>query len=330
MNRHRCCGIVRRVLDVDRLRVFREVASSGSFSAAARTLAFTQPGVSHHVKQLEHELGAVLLERSSRGIRLTPAGHALYEHAESLLAQLDDAEREVIEIANRGRGKLRMVAFPTAAATLVPKGVASFRKRLPEVELKLAEADPPVSLPALAAGEWDLALAYEYPVLRLPAEPGLEFAPLLSDDMACCLPADHPLAGEPLIELEWLAGEAFVAPYDCVCRDALMAACRHAGFTPNVASETNDYMAMQALVAAHVGVAVMPRLVASMAVRDEVVMLPLPAGTLTRSVHIVSRRDGFQSSAATIMRAILREIVAGLVTGPLALELPADDQVLAA
>lgn len=319
-----------RVLDVDRLRVFHEVASRGSFSAAARTLAFSQPGVSHHVKQLERELGAVLIERSHRGIRLTPAGRALYEHAESLLARLDDAEREVIEIANQGRGKLRMVAFPTAAATVVPEGVASFRKQLPDVELKLAEADPPVSLPALAAGEWDLAVAYEYPVLCLPTDPGLEFEPLLSDDMACCLPAGHALAGEPLIELGRLADELFVTPYDCVCRDALTDACRHAGFAPEITSETNDYMAMQALVAAHVGVAVMPRLVAAMAVRDEVVILPLAPGTLTRTVSIVSRREGFRSAAATIMRATLHEVAARLASGPLALELPVRGQVLAA
>ncbi len=115
------------VLDVDRLRVFREVANSGSFSAAARTLAFTQPGVSHHVKQLERELGVELLERSPRGIRLTPPGRALLGHAEALLARLDDAERDVIEVAKQGGRQLRLVAFPTAAATVVPLAVASFR-----------------------------------------------------------------------------------------------------------------------------------------------------------------------------------------------------------
>ena len=159
------------MLDVDRLRVFREVANSGSFSAAARTLSFTQPGVSHHIKQLERELGVALLERSSRGIRLTPPGRALLEHAEALLARLDDAERDVIEIAKQGGGKLRLVAFPTAAATVVPLAVARFRKQLPGVQLRLAEADPPASLPRLAAGDWDLALAYEYPCLRLATDP---------------------------------------------------------------------------------------------------------------------------------------------------------------
>ncbi|MBV9003646.1 MAG: LysR family transcriptional regulator [Solirubrobacterales bacterium] len=318
------------MLDVDRLRVFREVASRGSFSAAARELAFTQPGISHHVKQLERELGVALIERSPRGIRLTPPGRALYEHAEALLTRLDDAERDVVEIARLGGGTLRMVAFPSAAATLVPPAVASFRARHPSVELKLAEADPPVSLPDLVAGSWDLALAYEYPLLRLPRDPALEFEPMFSDAMACCLPVDHALAGESQIELEWLAGEIFVAPYDCVCREALAHASRRAGFTPDVASETNDYMAMQALVEARVGIAVMPRLVASMAVRERVAIVPLAAGTLTRTASIVSRRAGFRSAASTTMRAVLHEVAAGLAAGPLSLDLPAGGRALVA
>jgi DNA-binding transcriptional LysR family regulator len=317
------------MLDVDRLRVFREVVDRGSFSAAARALAFTQPGVSHHVKQLERELGVALIERTPRGIRVTPPGLALHQHAEALLTQLDDAERDVIEIARRGSGPLRMVAFPTAAATVVPPAVASFRRRLPAVQLKLAEADPPASLPALAAGNWDLALAYQYPVLRPAADPELEFELLFSDDMACCLPVDHALAGEPEIELGWLADEPFVTPYDCVCRDALTHACREAGFAPRVASETNDYMAMQALVEAQVGVAVMPRLVAAMALRDGVALLPLAPGTLTRTVSTVARRGGFRSEATVSMRSILRDAVRELAVGPMPVDLPSETELLA-
>jgi DNA-binding transcriptional LysR family regulator len=318
------------VLDVGRLRVFREVASTGSLSGAARTLAFTQPGVSHHIRQLERELGASLLERSPRGIRLTPAGQALAAHAEALLTRLDDAEREVLEIAASGDGKLRMVAFPTAAATIIPPAVARFRGRFPDVELKLAEADPPASVPRVLAGDWDLALVYDYPVLQLPPDSDLELELLFADDMACCLPTDHPLANGAQIELEALAHEVFVAPYDCVCRDALAHACRDVGFTPEVASETNDYMAMQALVAARVGIAVLPRLVATMAVRAEVVIIPLASGTLTRTVSIASRREGFSTSLSRTMRALLHDVAAEVASGPLPLDLPFRRQRFAA
>ena len=239
-------------------------------------------------------------------------------------------ERDVIEIARQGGGTLRLVAFPTAAATVVPLAVASFREQLPGVQLKLAEADPPASLPRLSAGDWDLALVYEYPCLRLPTDQALAYEPLLSDDMACCLPADHRLARVDQIDLASLSDEVFVTPYDCVCRDALMHACRGAGFAPEIGSETNDYMAMQALVAARVGVAVMPRLVASMAVRSEVVIVPLARGTLTRTVSIVSRREGFRSDATTTMRALLHDVAASLASGPLAIDLPPERAALAA
>ena len=109
-----------------------------------------------------------------------------------------------------------------------------------------------------------------------------------------------------------------------------MHACRGAGFAPEIGSETNDYMAMQALVAARVGVAVMPRLVASMAVRDEIVILPLAPGTLTRTVSIVSRREGFKSDATTTMRALLHDVAAGLASGPLAVDVPPAGVALAA
>jgi DNA-binding transcriptional LysR family regulator len=310
------------MLDVDRLRVFREVATLGSFTAAARKLSFTQPGVSHHVKQLERELGVTLLERSPRGIRLTPPGRALLDHADAVLLRLADAERDTIEVARQGGGRLGLVAFPTGAATVVPPAVAEFRRRLPEVRLELAEADPPVSLPRLAAGEIDLAVAYHYPILQQRHDPALDWEELFADGMSVCLPAGHELAGAEELELGQLSGEVFAAPYDCVCRDALVQACRQAGFTPEVVSETNDYMAMQGLVASGVGIAVMPRLVATIAVRPEVVLRPLRPGTLTRVVAIVSRRDGFRSHAMRTMQELLHEAAAGIETPGLPLDAP--------
>src|SRR5262249_28517276 len=152
-------------LDVDRLRVFRTVATLGSFTAAARSLAYTQPGVSHHVKQLERELGVVLIERSPRGIRLTPPGRTLLEHADALLTRLAHPQRDVMESAQQGGVELRLVAAPTIAATVLPPAVADFRRELPDVSLLLTEADPPCSLPQLASGACDLALAYDYPIL---------------------------------------------------------------------------------------------------------------------------------------------------------------------
>ena len=190
------------------------------------------------------------------------------------------------------------------------------------MRLELAEADPPASLPRLAAGEIDLAVAYHYPILQQMHDSTLEWEELFADGMAVCLPADHELADEDEIALEQLSNDAFAAPYDCVCREALVQACRDSGFTPHVVTETNDYMAMQGLVASGVGVAVIPRLVASIAIRPGVLLRPLRSGTLTRVVAIVTRRDGFRSHASTTMQELLHQTAATLAAPELPLKAP--------
>ena len=123
------------MLDVRRLRVLSEVAARGSFSAAAAALRLTQSAVSQHVAALEREVGLPLVERGTRPVELTEAGHALTRHATGIFARLDGAEQELGEIARRRHGRLRFGSFPTALATLVPPAYARFRRRHPEVTL---------------------------------------------------------------------------------------------------------------------------------------------------------------------------------------------------
>jgi DNA-binding transcriptional LysR family regulator len=314
------------MIDVDRLRVFREVITRGSFTAAAQALNFTQPAVSHHMTKLEQEVGVCLLERSPRGLRLTGAGEALLRHAETVLACLEDAERELAAIARLEGGALRLTAFPIAAATIIPPAVAVFRRRWPAVALHLTDADPPVALPSLADGQIELAIAYRYPVLAPATDPGLAWDDLLVDCMAVAVPArqdgdtEEPGRAEEPIDLSTLADRDWVAPYDCVCRDAIVQACRGAGFTPRVVSETNDCMAMQGLVAAGVGVALIPRLAAAVAVRPGVALRPLSGHPLTRVTSIVWRAEGYRSPAAATMGEILHATVSGLNDLPLPLQ----------
>jgi DNA-binding transcriptional LysR family regulator len=299
-------------LDADRLRVFREVAAQGSFTRAARALSFTQPAVSHHINKLEDELGVTLMERSARGLTLTAPGETLLEHADKLLAGLDEAERHVVEVAGATRGAVRMVAFPSAAATLVPHAVAALRQRLPNASIALAEADPPLSLPDLKRGDWDLAVVYDYPSLGLPLETRLDYETLFFDRMALCVPRDDSRAAAGCVELGDFSGDPWIAPYDSVCRTAIELACRQAGFSPHIVSESNDYMAIQGLVAAGVGVALVPRLVRAMAVRPEVLMRPVAGAEITRVVSIVSRAGGYMSPAAGVLREALHESVAAV------------------
>src|SRR5436305_3766930 len=151
------------MLNVNRLQVLREVAAQGSFSAAATELSYTQSAVSQQIAALEAEVGTALVERLPRGVRLTPAGAALVEHAEGILARLDAAEAEMAAITGLRGGQLRMASFPTAGANLMPLAISIFRAQHPEVELTLAEGEPEELIPRLVAGEFDLALLFEFP-----------------------------------------------------------------------------------------------------------------------------------------------------------------------
>ena len=183
------CGRLRGILDVDRLRVFREVATLGSFTAAARKLSFTQPGVSHHVKQLERELGVTLLERSPRGIRLTPPGRTLLAHADAVLLQLADAERDTIEVARQGGGQLSLVSFPTGAATLFRLPSRSSANNSPTCgSSSLRPTHPPryrASPPAKSTSPSPTTT----PILEQIHDSTLEWEELFADGMAVCLPS---------------------------------------------------------------------------------------------------------------------------------------------
>ncbi len=308
------------MIELTRLRTFREVACRGSFTAAAAALGFSQPAISHQIAQLERELRTPLFERSARHIRLTPAGEALLGHVEAILARVADAEREVAEAARVGKRRLQVAAFPTAAVTVLPSAVAVFRREMPDVSLTVVEADPGDSLPALAAGEHDVALAYDYPVLANRPREGLDLEPLFVDPMCVVLPHDHPCAAMAEVPLVALASESWAAPHHSVCRDALELVCRGAGFTPEVMSETNDYLVMQGLVASGAGVAVIPRLAAAITQRPDLVVRPLAGHALERVTFIVTRAGTPATPALLALRAALLAVIPQVTAAGLPVE----------
>ena len=149
------------MLDVRRLRVLKEVAERGSFSAAADALNFTQSAVSQQIAALEKETGTTLLQRGPGGVRLTDAGRALVAHADVIMARLADAERELAAIAGLKGGRVRLASFPSAGATLVTEAVSLYRGRYPEVELSLTEGEPHETVPRLKRGDFDVAVVFE-------------------------------------------------------------------------------------------------------------------------------------------------------------------------
>src|ERR671915_652154 len=196
------------MLDVRRMKVLREVAAHGSFSAAAEALNFTQSAVSQHVAALERETGTQLVERLPRGVRLTEAGSVLVGHADAIIARLESAEDDLANIAGLRGGRLRLVCFQSAGATVVPRAVARFHEQHPDVELSMREAEPDEAGAMLKAGDVDLALVYDHPALTLM--PDLELTHLMDDFYDALLPASHPLAERRRLALKDLADDAWI------------------------------------------------------------------------------------------------------------------------
>jgi DNA-binding transcriptional LysR family regulator len=296
------------MLDVKRLRVLREVAAKGSFSAAAESLAYTQSAVSQQIAALEREAGTRLVDRSARGVRLTDAGRALVRHADVILARLSDAEAELEAIAGLRGGRVRLVSFASAGATMMPRAIALFRERHPAVELTLEPAEQDEALAKLRAGEADIALTIDAEFCSIQDD-GLDLRHLIDDPMYAVLPRDHPLAAKPRIRLEELRDEAWLGGSQTGCPDTmiLVRACNAAGFEPRIAFHSDDYLAIQGFVAAGVGVALIPDL-ALLAVRDDVVIRALKSSPPVRRIQAATLRDGYKSPAIAAMLDTLAEV----------------------
>jgi molybdate transport repressor ModE-like protein len=308
------------MLDVRRMRVLREVAQRGSFSAAAEALSFTQSAVSQQIAALEREAGAVLVERNARGVRLTEAGEALVRHTDAILSRLAEAEAELEDIAGLRGGRLRLAAFESAAATVMPVAIARFTKAHPAVELSMSLMEPEDALPAMRAGDIDLALTFGAGAAGDRESDGFDHVHLLEDPMYLVLAVDHPLACKRAIRLADLAGEAWIGgPADCECSRLISRACVRAGFDPRIAFETDDYSAVQGFVAAGVGVSLIAEL-GLRTIRDDIVVRPLGRETPVRQIF-ASVPTGYRTPATSAMLDVLREVAAGHAERRPALEL---------
>jgi DNA-binding transcriptional LysR family regulator len=301
------------MLDVRRMRVLREVAQRGSFSAAAEALAFTQSAISQQIAALEREAGTLLLHRGARGVRLTEAGEALVRHTDAILARLAEAESELEAIAGLKGGRLRMAAFESAGATLMPLAIAAFRAAHPAVELSMTLLEPEDSVPQLRAGELDLAITFQA-TRGAETDEGLHHQHLIDDPMYLVLPSDHRLATKRNLRLADLAGEAWIGgPADCECNRLIYRACAIAGYDPRIAFETDDYQAVQGFVAAGVGVSLIAEL-GLRSIRDDIVVRDIGRDTPIRSIHATTLAEGYRSPASQAMLGILADVAAAYET----------------
>jgi DNA-binding transcriptional LysR family regulator len=301
------------MLDLKRLRVLREVAARGSFSAAADSLYVSQSAISQQISALEAEVGVPLLLRLRSGPVLTDAGTLLVSHADAAICRLEEAERELAELSGLGAGDLRMASFASASATLVSRAARRFADLHPEIRISLSEADPEDSLPALKRGEVDLAIAYDFELDEIGEDRDLVLTPLLREEMHVAMPPRHPLAAEPTVRLEQFADETWLCGTgEGSCRRLTVGSCERAGFKPDVAYESNDYTVMQALIAAGMGVTLIPDLALLMRNPDVAVADIVPEPPIRR-VWAVALGAGSRSNATEAMISVLTEVAAELV-----------------
>jgi DNA-binding transcriptional LysR family regulator len=296
------------MLDVKRLRILREVASQGSFSGAGEALFLSQSAVSQQIATLEREVGMQLLDRTREGPKLTDAGRVLVGHAEAAIARLDEAERDLAAIAGLEGGELRLASFPSASATILTEAVSIFQARHPGVRLGFADAEPEDSLPRLRAGEFDLALAIDYPTVTAPEDRDLERTLILTESMYLALPEDHPLAAQRVVPLAALADEEWLCgSRPSTCGEAVIGACREAGFEPRIGFESDDYHVMQGFIAAGLGFTLLPDL-ALPTLRKGVVVRATDQPAPERRVWAMSRPEGARSPATEQMIRILVDV----------------------
>src|SRR5689334_20836247 len=333
------------MLDVTRLRVLVAVARCGSVTAAARSLNYAQPSVSHHLARLEAETGARLTQRSGRGIRLTDAGRLLAGRAEEILGRLDAAERELAAHVEQRQERIRLAVFASALATIVPAALSRLAAGHPGIDLLLAEAEPPEAMRMLRAGQVDVALVSRHTQNGTPVGPpaaaeGARTRLILDEQVhlvtrprhrgtaaqpgAAQPGADQPGGGQPgggqpaageaaAPDLAAHAHSPWIAGCEH-CRGHLIWLCQHAGFSPKIAFTTDDHVAAQALVAAGLGVTIMPGLAISAARHPGIHSQPLPGAW--RQVLAVTYGQPPDPRAVDHLLDILTLAAAATATGP--------------
>ncbi|MEU7402837.1 LysR family transcriptional regulator [Streptomyces sp. NPDC044948] len=295
------------MIDVQRLRVLRTVAEHGSFNRAAAALRLTPSAVSQHVAALERSLGAQVVARSTRGVTLTPAGRIMVGAAESVAAELVHAQRQVDRL-DSGRTRITIATFTSGGRLLLPLALTHLAAAHPDTVIHVREAEPEDSLPLVRQGAVDLALAYHFDG-PLPGRPGpassLVWTALLEDPLHVVLPDAHPLAGRESLDIAELAAEPWVL--GCLKTEAyLRRYAERAGFDPEVRSTTTDYFFARSLVAAGLGISLVPSIAQTPPVAG-VRTVPIAPPSPTRHIGVAAIRRRGLPQVVTMVRALQRQ-----------------------
>ena len=249
------------MLDLSRLRALHAVSVHGSVAGAATALGYTPSAISQQIAKLERETRTTLLERRGRGIALTEEALHLAATAQELLVIVERAETTLEERRGSPGGRLAVGAFASAARGLLPGVLARLAGEHPTLDARLTEVDPHLSVDLVAKGVLDVAVAHDWDIAPLPAPEGVEQAVIGDDRCDLLVPAGHPLTGRTDVRREELAAERWICqPPGTVCHDWLMRTLRGAGYEPDIAHQAEENHTQVALIAAGLGIAMIPRL----------------------------------------------------------------------
>jgi DNA-binding transcriptional LysR family regulator len=269
-------------MDPRRVVLFAEALEHRSLTRAARAVHMSQPSLSRQIASLEREAGVRLINRTPEGISATVAGEMLLRRARAIRAHLDHARQEVDEVLGLAAGRLRLAAFPTAAATLVLEALLSLRTGHPDVAVTIEERDRWTALDAIRTGRVDIALTFT-DLDSWPEDDLLDTSVLMKEPMLVALPADHPNAAADRLSLRSLAESPWITGTGGGAPGLIEKACQAAGFEPQVVARLDNQPAIQAAVAAGVGVTLVPALAARHA-RAGIAFRHLSPRVLTRTV----------------------------------------------
>jgi DNA-binding transcriptional LysR family regulator len=282
-------------LDLQTLRIVRAIAETGSITGAARALGTTQPAISQHLHRAERRLSMTLVVKQGRSVELTDIGVLLSRHAGGVLDALQAASIDLAGAANLRSGRVRLVGFPSASSTIVPHLLSGMRERHPGVTVQYTESEPPEATELVVAGDADVALIFTYPGGRdsthHPDPPrGLWTADLFVDPLFVLMSRDHPLVELPRLPLEDLEDDSWIA--GCPrCSTHLVRACEGVGYAPNIVYETDNFSATVGMVAADLGIALVPRLTLGTTLLPPNVAVKKLDSEITRTISLVVPAD---------------------------------------
>ena len=301
------------MLHFERLQALHAVSTFGSVTGAAAALHLTPSAISQQLAKLQRDVGQRLVEPYGRGVRLTPAGSLLARRAHAILAEVENAESELDRQRNDVIGDLEIAGFATAARAILPQTVARLRKDHEQLRLRVSERQPDEAIRLVVAGHLDIALVNDWMNAPLVLPEGLERLLIMNDAVDLAVPAEHPLAQRASVELTELSAEPWITwPHGAICHEWLTQTLRQHGLTPEVTHTAEEHQTQLAMVAAGLGIAVMPRLGRGSIAGVSIVSLK-PA--FSRQIYAIWRALASGRPAIAVTVSTISEVANGLTDG---------------